>query len=191
MNLERLISSFTEYEKKKILEIIIFSTNIIKDCESPVTKAKDTISDFLKDDSIVLSIRLRNLLKKICSFDKIYPQIVNKNIHDIKKEELIQFRSFGIECWIEFEQAVAIYKPKPFIVKRKILLEDWLQDFQSNGNRAGQMSIRLYNNLLLINKGYLQYDDGIYIHEIEEAECCRRRNFGKKSWQEFVKLRGY
>jgi hypothetical protein len=183
MNLEKLISSFTEYEKKKILEIIIFSTNVVKD-ELPIAPAKGTLSDFLKDESIVLSVRLSNLLRKICSLDKIYPDLVKKNIHDIRKDDFTQFRNFGTNCWMEFEQAVSTYKPKPYIVKPKILLDDWLKDFQRGGER--QMSMRLYGLLFLINR-----DDGIYIDQIEEKECYRRRNFGKKSWQEFVKLRGY
>ena len=195
MNLEKLISSFTEYEKKKILEIIIFSTNVVKDTELPVSEKKDTLSDFLKNDNIALSIRLRNILRKIASLEKIYPKINSKSIQDITKDDFLQFRNFGTHCWLEFEQAVSKYKPKPDIEKPNILLEDWLKDFQRNGSR--QMSIRLYNQLSLISqwqRNSIQYDrqyEEIYLHEIEEQYCRRMRNFGKKTWDEFVELRGY
>jgi hypothetical protein len=193
MDLEKLISSFTEYEKKKILEIIIFS-DVVKDTKLPESTNKDTLTDFLKNEDVKLSVNLRKVLNRVCMFHinhNMYTELVSKNIHDIKKEELLQFRRFGPHCWMEFEQAVSKYKPKPFIVKQKILLDDWLKDFQKQGKRAGQISIRLYNLLFAINKAYVQYDDGIYIDQIEEQECYRYRNFGKKSWEEFVKLRGY
>ena len=183
MNLEKLISSFTDFEKKKILDIIIFSTDVVKDSELPESTKKDTLIDFLKDDTVIISVRLRNILRKIVSLEKIYPKINSKSVQDITKDDFLQFRNFGIHCWLEFEQAVSKYKPKPFILKQKILLEDWLKDFQRYGSR--QMSIRLYSQLSLILK------EDIYLHEIEEQECRRMRNFGKKTWDEFVQLRGY
>jgi hypothetical protein len=71
-------------------------------------------------------------------------------------------------------------------MKPNILLRDWIKDFQRNGSR--KMSMRLYNLLFFILS---RYDENIYVHEIEEQECRRMRNFGKKSWEEFIYLRGY
>ena len=70
-------------------------------------------------------------------------------------------------------------------MKPKILLRYWRKDFQRNGSR--KMSMRLYNQLSLI----LRWCENIYVHEIEEQECFRMKNFGKKSWEEFIDLRGY
>lgn len=70
-------------------------------------------------------------------------------------------------------------------MKPKILLSYWRKDFQRNGSR--KMSMRLYNQLSLI----LRWCENIYVHEIEEQECLKMKNFGKKSWEEFIDLRGY
>jgi hypothetical protein len=35
------------------------------------------------------------------------------------------------------------------------------------------------------------YKTLLITHEIEEEDCRRMRNFGKKTWDEFVELRGY
>ena len=70
-------------------------------------------------------------------------------------------------------------------MKPKILLSYWRKDFQRNGSR--KMSMRLYNQLSLI----LRWCENIYVHEIEEQEFLRMKNFGKKSWEEFIDLRGY
>ena len=71
--------------------------------------------------------------------------------------------------------------------KELILLNEWIKDFQRNGSR--KMSIRLYTQLSLILQWHRK--SIIYLHEIEEQECRRMRNFGKKTWDEFVQLRGY
>lgn len=62
---------------------------------------------------------------------------------------------------------------------KQVTIKQWLKE--------NEVKPRLFNCLWI----YASSHDNPLVGEVDEEEAMRQRNFGRKTWAEFIKIRGY
>lgn len=109
---------------------------------------------------------------------KIFIKSLSENEH----EELLKY----VTSHNRFE-SIIIEKAKNY---NNILVTDWVDNYSPGRD----MSVRLFNGLKVLfsprytTKNELEFTK---LSEVKKEHFYKSRNLGNKSWDEFVKLRGY